>query len=285
MAAPEASHSSAFLSREVMKRIMLEVENLRDHLQDMTDGQIFVCFSEAALLLWKVLIMPSSGTPYFGGCFEFHLSIPPDYPNHPPKCVFVTTGGGQVRYNPNLYHNGKVCLSLLGTWAGEPWDPAHSNLSQLLISILAFIFTTEPLRNEPGLEASSDKTVALYNAYIRLETLATAMIGPLSRPSSLPTCEFQEVIKVHFRESWYDVIRPDLLAWADKNDFEEGKEEGGREEFASTSGQILRMAWFRQAMGSGKYKKMMLTLIDKMDGLVEAAGGQLSRREIGRAHV
>lgn len=107
MAAPEASHSSASLSREVMKRIMLEVENLRDHLQDMTDGQIFVCFSEAALLLWKVLIMPSSGTPYFGGCFEFHLSIPPDYPNHPPKCVFMTTGGGQVRYNPNLYHNGK----------------------------------------------------------------------------------------------------------------------------------------------------------------------------------
>ena len=106
-----ASNSSAPLSTEVMKRIMLEVENLRDHLQDMTDGQIFVCFSEATLLLWKVLIMPSSGTPYYGGCFEFHLSIPPDYPNHPPKCVFMTTGGGQVRYNPNLYHNGKGKLS------------------------------------------------------------------------------------------------------------------------------------------------------------------------------
>lgn len=95
------------LSRAVMKRIMLEVENLKDHLRNMTDGQIFVCFSEVSLLLWKVLFLPSSGTPYFGGCFEFHLSIPPDYPNHPPKCVFVTTGGGEVRFNPNLYHNGK----------------------------------------------------------------------------------------------------------------------------------------------------------------------------------
>jgi len=105
--ASSSRSSTAPLSREVMKRIMLEVENLRDHLQNMTDGQVFVCFSEAALLLWKVLIIPSSGTPYYGGCFEFHLSIPPDYPNHPPKCVFMTTGGGQVRYNPNLYHNGK----------------------------------------------------------------------------------------------------------------------------------------------------------------------------------
>ena len=56
-------------------------------------------------------------------------------------------------------HAGKVCLSLLGTWSGEPWDPQHSNLSQLLISILAFIFTTEPLRNEPGLENSGEKAI------------------------------------------------------------------------------------------------------------------------------
>ena len=82
---------------EVMKRIMLELENLKDNLRGMTDGQIYVVFSEAQCLLWKVLIIPSSGTPYYGGCFEFHLAIPPDYPNRPPKCLFMTTGGGQVR--------------------------------------------------------------------------------------------------------------------------------------------------------------------------------------------
>ena len=27
---------------------------------------------------------------------------------------FQTTGGGSVRFNPNLYNCGKVCLSLLG---------------------------------------------------------------------------------------------------------------------------------------------------------------------------
>ena len=106
--AEAAAAANSTPSMEVMKRIMLEVENLRDHLRGMTDGQIFVCFSEASCLLWKVLIIPSSGTPYYGGCFEFHLSIPADYPNHPPKCLFMTTGGGQVRFNPNLYNNGAI---------------------------------------------------------------------------------------------------------------------------------------------------------------------------------
>jgi ubiquitin-protein ligase len=50
----------------------------------------------------------------------------------------VTTGGGRVRFNPNLYAAGKVCLSLLGTWHGgaacEGWTAA-STLLQVLVSI------------------------------------------------------------------------------------------------------------------------------------------------------
>ena len=39
------------------------------------------------------------------------------------------------RFNPNLYADGKVCLSLLGTWHGgdatENRDPLRSNLLQV----------------------------------------------------------------------------------------------------------------------------------------------------------
>ena len=39
--------------------------------------------------------------------------------------------------NPNLYADGKVCLSLLGTWHGgdatEKWDPLRSNYCRLMI--------------------------------------------------------------------------------------------------------------------------------------------------------
>lgn len=50
------------------------------------------------------------------------------------KCFCHCTGGGSVRFNPNLYKCGKVCLSLLGTWSGargESWDPVASSMLQV----------------------------------------------------------------------------------------------------------------------------------------------------------
>jgi hypothetical protein len=48
------------------------------------------------------------------------------------------------RLNPNLYHDGKVCLSLLGTWSGPGWVPGQSTLLQvdegLLLLLLLLLF-------------------------------------------------------------------------------------------------------------------------------------------------
>mgnify|MGYP000902727291 CR=1 FL=1 len=63
-------------------------------------------------------------SPYENGLFEFDILLGASYPSAPPTVNFVTTGGGKVRFNPNLYNCGKVCLSLLGTWSGPGWDPA-----------------------------------------------------------------------------------------------------------------------------------------------------------------
>ena len=82
------------------------------------------------------------------------MFFPVNYPQQPPKCSFLTTGSGNVRwvinffkqfyssnfllsFNPNLYNDGKSCLSILGTWEGRPeekWSPLCS-LLQVLISI------------------------------------------------------------------------------------------------------------------------------------------------------
>ena len=51
-----------------------------------------------------------------------------------------------------------MCLSLLGTWSGEPWDPKVSNLAQVAHSILFLIFVDEPLLNEPGYGVKRDET-------------------------------------------------------------------------------------------------------------------------------
>ena len=62
---------------------------------------------------------------------------------------FLTTGGGRIRFNPNLYSNGKVCLSLLNTW-GEGWDANTSTILQLLVSIQGLVLVKDPYFNEVG---------------------------------------------------------------------------------------------------------------------------------------
>lgn len=113
------------------------------------------------------MIVGPGDTPYDSGFFYFLLHCPADYPNSPPKVKLMTTGGGQVRFNPNLYASGKVrergsaawpalnpppqvCLSILGTWSGPGWSPAQS-LSGVLLSIQS-LMNEMPLRNEPGFE-------------------------------------------------------------------------------------------------------------------------------------
>ena len=55
--------------------------------------------------------------------------------------------------NPNLYEEGKVCLSILGTWAGdksESWSPARSSILQALVSIQGLVLVKEPWFCEPA---------------------------------------------------------------------------------------------------------------------------------------
>jgi ubiquitin-protein ligase len=63
--------------------------------------------------------MGSKDTPYSNGAFLFDLYCDDTYPNSAPKMTIITTGNGKIRFNPNLYPDGKVCLSLLGTWRGQ----------------------------------------------------------------------------------------------------------------------------------------------------------------------
>lgn len=89
----------------------------------------------------------------------------------------MTTGGGKVRFNPNLYANGRVCLSILGTWSGPQWTPAM-NLYSVVLSIQSLL-NKNPFYNEPGfkkqlaLEQASKK----YNDSVVLNTMEVAVYG------------------------------------------------------------------------------------------------------------
>lgn len=104
-----------------------------------------------------------------------------------------------VRFNPNLYANGKVCLSLLGTWSGPSWNPASSTLLQVLVSIQSLIMVADPYFNEPGYESllgtKRGKQLSHdYNSTISCHTLRFAVLQQLRTPSKV----FEDVLKTHF---------------------------------------------------------------------------------------
>jgi ubiquitin-protein ligase len=41
-------------------------------------------------------------TPYMNGVFLFDIFLPPTYPQVSPNVILLTTGGGSMRFNPNL---------------------------------------------------------------------------------------------------------------------------------------------------------------------------------------
>ncbi|TRM61511.1 hypothetical protein BD626DRAFT_501265 [Schizophyllum amplum] len=144
---------------------------------------IFVRVDETRNDVVKALIAGPDGTPYAGGLYEFDIFLPLQYPQKPPQVHLRTTGGGKVRFNPNLYANGKVCLSLLGTWHGggrtEEWQPYKSTLLQVLISIQSMILIDLPYFNEPGYgaaNAASPSSIA-YNRNINVENTRLAIVG------------------------------------------------------------------------------------------------------------
>ena len=98
--ATSAFGRTAHLGR--MKRLITELSNLQSSLPD----GIFVRHGSSRVDVMKVLIVGAAGTPYELGFFEFDLFCPPEYPKIAPMMKLLTTNGGTVRFNPNLYENG-----------------------------------------------------------------------------------------------------------------------------------------------------------------------------------
>ncbi|OWF43024.1 ubiquitin-conjugating enzyme E2 Z-like [Mizuhopecten yessoensis] len=142
------------------------------------------------------LITGPFDTPYEGGFFCFLIRCPPDYPIRPPRVKLLTTGDKQVRFNPNFYKNGKVCLSILGTWSGPAWSPAQS-LSSVLISMQS-LMNEKPYHNEPGFEKERNFGDAKrYNDIIEHETLRVAVCDMLEGKCNCPQ-SLQEVMETSF---------------------------------------------------------------------------------------
>jgi ubiquitin-protein ligase len=133
------------MTRPVPKRLQKEIE----HAKTLNTQGIFYEYNEMNMMMGKAMIVGPEGTPYEGCLLCFSIEYPYDYPFSSPALQIITSDGA-TRFHPNLYINGKVCLSILGTWSGPKWC-AVMTISTVLSSIQSLL-EPNPIVNEPGWE-------------------------------------------------------------------------------------------------------------------------------------
>jgi len=198
------------LEPATIKRIISEISTFKSGLPLNFDSSIWIRISKMNMNIFTFIISGPKDTPYDNGLFEFHVYFPINYPNVEPKVLLNTTGDGTVRFNPNLYNSGKVCLSLLGTWSGqqsEKWNPKTSTFLQVLISIQSLILVEEPYFNEPGYESEMHTAKGKlknkkYNNNLYIETIKYAMINMINNPP----VGYEEVVIQHFKIKKNNII-------------------------------------------------------------------------------
>ena len=161
--------SQITISKSAIKRLLLDVkEIIKNPLE--TNG-IYYKHDSTDMLKGTAMIIGPQDTPYQYGYYLFKFKFPSNYPFAPPKVEYMTNDG-RTRFNPNLYRNGKVCVSILNTWSGDQWTGCQTISSVLLT--LCTLLNDNPLLNEPGIH-STNKNIIPYNNILRYKNFEHAI--------------------------------------------------------------------------------------------------------------
>jgi ubiquitin-conjugating enzyme E2 M len=89
------------------------------------------------IMSFKATYTPEKDSYWYGGKYEFTITVPDQYPFNPPKVICNTKV-----YHPNIDLKGNVCLNILR----DDWKPTL-NVSTVIAGIY-FLFT-DPNPNDP----------------------------------------------------------------------------------------------------------------------------------------
>lgn len=141
------------------KMAMLILGQQLKALQHDSDGFSVGLEDDSNLFKWTVLINGPPETPYEGGFFNATLEFPEDFPQKPPLMKFTTPGF----WHPNVYKDGKVCISILHEPKEDPFNLQESvDLKwRPILSVEAVIVSVISMLNSPnfGSPANVDASV------------------------------------------------------------------------------------------------------------------------------
>jgi ubiquitin-conjugating enzyme E2 Z len=194
---------STFISKETIQRLLKDVKHIIKN--PLTDQGIYYIHDDTDMLKGYAMIIGPQETPYFGGNYFFEFTYPADYPHSPPKVKYCTNGNN-IRFNPNLYKCGKVCVSLLNTWRGDQWTSCQT-ISTVLLT-LCTLLCKDPLLNEPGV-TKNHRDMNNYNEIIEFSNINIAICNIIKKEKNvyLPFFDnFYVYVKENFNKNYEKIV-------------------------------------------------------------------------------
>ncbi len=167
------------IPRETVMRLLKDVRNIVKN--PLTDNGIYYLHDDVDMMKGYAMIVGPEDTPYYGGYYFFEIKYPSDYPHTPPSITFMTNGE-KIRFNPNLYVGGKVCISLLNTWRGDQWTSCQT-ISTVLLT-LCTLLCKDPLLNEPGI-GKKHKDFSNYTQIIEYKNIEIALLNMIQKKTGI----------------------------------------------------------------------------------------------------
>jgi ubiquitin-conjugating enzyme E2 Z len=190
------------ISKNTLHRLLRDVSTITKH--PLHSQGIYYAHDEDHILNGYALIIGPKDTPYQYGYYFFRLEYPYDYPERPPKVVYLTNDG-TTRFHPNLYRSGKVCLSILNTWRGEQWSSCQT-ISSILLTLVS-ILDKNPLCNEPGFTVSHADNIP-YNKMIYYKNFETAINGIINNTYAPAEYKhFKDIVMSTFCTNYPEIIK------------------------------------------------------------------------------
>lgn len=190
------------VSKNSVKRLLRDVASVIKN--PLVEQGIYYIHNEENMYKGTAMLIGPKDTPYENGYYLFHFKYPKNYPFSPPKVTYHTNNG-ITRFNPNLYKNGKVCISILNTWKGEQWTSCQ-NIRSVLLTLVTLL-NENPLTNEPGY-APAHRWCLPYKRIITYMNFKTSILDMVTK-EALPEMflAYYSVIKKHFLDNKENIIR------------------------------------------------------------------------------
>jgi ubiquitin-protein ligase len=191
------------ITNDTVRRLLKDVKQIMKY--PLTDNGIYYIHDETDMTKGYAMIIGQSDTPYYGGYYFFSFDYPIDYPFSPPKVTYMTNDG-KTRFNPNLYRCGKVCVSILNTWAGDKWTSCQT-INSILLTLCSLLNDT-PLLNEPG-QGKNSRDFISYQKSIEFKNIDFAICDMIiNNKTNHHLCQmFYSIIKEQFNNNYDKLLQ------------------------------------------------------------------------------